>query len=256
MYTLAQRVDFDSQYRFLFTPEDGKKKPSFEDEVHFFRVCTYAYSHLHNLPFEEVARMDIKEVVAECSPFITPLPQPVPWHHNVELVHNSPISLNQFITSKENARIITGIQGMTIYEALPIIIATYKQDGFSDDFEANLLPDSELMIEVRDMPLNQAVFIMNWYFKHNNHIQESFSLFKPNRSKGIDMEEHFNAYGWLSFLSMIAKEGVFNVSGNGLNAIENAKRAKLYDVLLYASEKKDSEDAINFYQEREMQKVK
>lgn len=254
MYTLGQRVDFDSLHRFLFTSNDEPKKSSFEDEVHFFRVCTYAYSYLYNLPFEEVSVMNIKEVVAECSAFVTPLPQPIPWHHSVELYHNSYISLNQFITAKENVRILTNHQGMTIYEVLPLIIVTYQQDGFSDEFETNLLPDSEMSQKAREIPLNEAVFLMNWYFKHNNYIQDSFSLFKPNRSKGIDMEDHFNAYGWLSFLSMIAKEGVFNVPGNGLNAIENAKRAKLYDVLMYASEKKDSEDAINFYQEQEMQK--
>jgi hypothetical protein len=46
---------------------------------------------------------------------------------------------------------------------------------------------------------------------------------------------------------MVAECGLFTIPGNGFNAIDNAKAAKLYDVLVYASEKKDSEELINEY---------
>ena len=42
---------------------------------------------------------------------------------------------------------------------------------------------------------------------------------------------------------------MFTIPGAGINAIECAKAAKLYDVLIYASEKKDHEEAINEYYE-------
>lgn len=63
------------------------------------------------------------------------------------------------------------------------------------------------------------------------------------------MAELFDRWGWISFLTMIAESGLFTIPGNGLNAIENAKGAKLYDVLVYASEKKDSEALVNDYYE-------
>lgn len=63
------------------------------------------------------------------------------------------------------------------------------------------------------------------------------------------MGQLFERWGWVSFLTMIAEAGVFTVQGSGLNAIDNAKATKLYDVLVYASEKKDSEELINDYYE-------
>lgn len=50
----------------------------------------------------------------------------------------------------------------------------------------------------------------------------------------------------MTFLSYIAEAPAF-VRHNGLNGIENAKAAKLYDVLEYASEKKDLNDLIQAF---------
>ncbi len=57
------------------------------------------------------------------------------------------------------------------------------------------------------------------------------------------MALHFETWGWISFLSTIAETKIFDISG--LDSIESAKRAKLYNVLVFASEKKDKEDYIN-----------
>ena len=53
------------------------------------------------------------------------------------------------------------------------------------------------------------------------------------------MHAHFNRWGWITLLRQIAEAGIFSIHGNGLNAIDNAKAAPLYQVLTYASEKKD-----------------
>ncbi len=63
------------------------------------------------------------------------------------------------------------------------------------------------------------------------------------------MSKLFERWGWVSFLTMIAESHLFDVQGNGKNSIENAKASKLYHVLVYASEKKDSEEIINAYYE-------
>jgi hypothetical protein len=42
---------------------------------------------------------------------------------------------------------------------------------------------------------------------------------------------------------------VFNI--NGSNAIDSAKGSKLYDVLVYASEKKDMDEIINAHYEKQ-----
>jgi len=53
----------------------------------------------------------------------------------------------------------------------------------------------------------------------------------------------------VNFLSFIAESGVFD-RANGKTKIENARIAKLWDVLIYASEKKGYEGAINAFYER------
>lgn len=63
------------------------------------------------------------------------------------------------------------------------------------------------------------------------------------------MKALFERWGWISFLSHMAESKVFDIPGNGLNSIENAKNSKLYVVLVYSSEKKDSEDIVNAYYE-------
>lgn len=63
------------------------------------------------------------------------------------------------------------------------------------------------------------------------------------------MSKLFERWGWVSFLTTIAESGLFTIPGNGLNAIENAKIARLYPILIYASEKRDSEEILNAYYE-------
>jgi len=63
----------------------------------------------------------------------------------------------------------------------------------------------------------------------------------------LNSKEHFDKWGWISFLSFIAESKVFD-RYNGKNSIDNAKEANLYQVLIYASEKKDNETMIaNYY---------
>lgn len=54
---------------------------------------------------------------------------------------------------------------------------------------------------------------------------------------------------WVNFLGFIAESKVFD-RANGMTSIENAKAAKLWDVLIYASEKKSYEEAQEAYYKR------
>lgn len=53
----------------------------------------------------------------------------------------------------------------------------------------------------------------------------------------------------MTFLSFIAEQPQF-VRHNGKSAIENVKEEKLYDVLTFASEKKDLDDLIASHYEK------
>lgn len=62
------------------------------------------------------------------------------------------------------------------------------------------------------------------------------------------MSNHFEKYGWVSFLSYIADSRIFDISG--MNSIDAAKHTKLYPILVWASEKKEKEELIASYYER------
>jgi hypothetical protein len=57
----------------------------------------------------------------------------------------------------------------------------------------------------------------------------------------------------VNFLSFIAESGVFD-RANRKNKIENARLAKLWDVLIYASEKKGYEVGMNAYYKRQSER--
>lgn len=58
----------------------------------------------------------------------------------------------------------------------------------------------------------------------------------------MELKQHFADWEWVNLLSFIAESGVFN-RANGKTAIYNAKAANLFEVLIYASEKKEYERA-------------
>lgn len=62
-------------------------------------------------------------------------------------------------------------------------------------------------------------------------------------------------WGWVNFLKEIAKSKVFDNPAIG-NSIECVKKAKLYDVLVYASEEKEYQEAAALDYEREMKRMK
>lgn len=56
-------------------------------------------------------------------------------------------------------------------------------------------------------------------------------------------------YEWVNFLSFISESKIFDRS-NGLTSVDNARAAKLWDVLIYSSEKKSYEKAMEAYYKR------
>ncbi len=69
----------------------------------------------------------------------------------------------------------------------------------------------------------------------------------------MELTRHFQDWEWINLLSFIAESGVFNRS-NGKTAIYNAKIASLFEVLIYASEKKEYERAQAAVMERAQRK--
>jgi hypothetical protein len=56
----------------------------------------------------------------------------------------------------------------------------------------------------------------------------------------------------VNFLKEIAKTKVFDIAGTGKNSIESARDAKLFDVLIFASEEKLMNEAQNLDMDAQM----
>lgn len=61
------------------------------------------------------------------------------------------------------------------------------------------------------------------------------------------MEEHFEKWGWISFLTFVAEKGTIFYRQNGKSNLDNIKHTKAYDILIWASEQKDHEEYIQAY---------
>lgn len=70
------------------------------------------------------------------------------------------------------------------------------------------------------------------------------------------MKDHFSKWGWVNFLKSIASTKVFDIQGSGMNSIESARKAKAFDVLIYASEDKayNEAQAIDFEEKNKSNK--
>lgn len=76
-------------------------------------------------------------------------------------------------------------------------------------------------------------------------MDEHFDVFRKSRAKGSGhhVRRHFETYGWINFLKVIAQTKVFDIPGSGKNSIECARDAKCFDVLIWASEDKSLNEA-------------
>lgn len=70
------------------------------------------------------------------------------------------------------------------------------------------------------------------------------------------MKAHFDRYGWINFLKTIAATKVFDIPGAGKNSIDCARESPLFDVLIYASEDKNYNEAQALDYEAEQKKAK
>jgi len=81
-------------------------------------------------------------------------------------------------------------------------------------------------------------------------------VFKRSKAKGAGRytKLHFDRYGWVNFLKTIAATKVFDIPGSGLNSIDCARKARAFDVLIYASEEKSLGEAQSLDFEEELRK--
>jgi hypothetical protein len=83
-------------------------------------------------------------------------------------------------------------------------------------------------------------------------------VFKKSKAKvnGKHIKHHFDRWGWINFLKSIASTKVFDIPGSNMNSIQCARKARAFDVLVYASEDKTYNEAQALDHEEEMKRIK
>lgn len=171
------------------------------------------------------------------------------WHIAApQLTAASAITFNEFLLSKEFSRQISQT-GAGAVEALPYLCAIFLRKPGEPFTEALIAEGSERLEIMRSAPMNIGAGVAFFFEAFNTFVLENFSVFKKARGKQPNLSKHFDKWGWQSFLTFIAEAGVFTIPGSGMNAINCAKATPCYDVLSYASEKKDHEEIIAAWQE-------
>ena len=75
---------------------------------------------------------------------------------------------------------------------------------------------------------------------------QSFAIFKGGSSIDTkpELEAYYDEYGWLDFLSELAKTKVFDIPGSGRDSIECVKQANAYKVLTWADNEREKNKAL------------
>jgi hypothetical protein len=150
-----------------------------------------------------------------------------------ELTPISTITFGQFIDAKQ---IVGSCQNrwMVIQYLISIFFSGEYQDMFCNE-------KSEQFQSAGQTLLGYGIAVGEWWEKFNDYINTNFTLFQQGATKGNNpnMQEHMKRWGWVNFLSSVAKAKVWDIAGIGKNSIDCARSASLFDVLTIASEEKD-----------------
>lgn len=268
--TLQRRIEWEQEYGKDLAARAAEISEMAEGddkdvELTLFHVehAVKAFAFFTGIDLEDVTQhIDVRQVLSVFENTLAGLlraeseatDEPIIWNDEFwtlpdpELHPDSAMCFNEFLVAKEVVRQIQAI-GAGRLEALPYICAVYlRREGepFSEDL---VKEDGDRVQLMYSLPMDIANQVASFFEQHNEHLHKNFSVFRKSRSKGPNLSGHFDRWGWISFLTYVAEAGLFTVPGAGMNAIDCAKQAKLYDVLVYASEKKDHDEAINLYYE-------
>ena len=156
-----------------------------------------------------------------------------------ELTPISGFMFGQFIDAKQ---IVGSCENKWL--AIQYLISIFFSGDYQDMFCNEQSPQFETAGNVL-MPY--ALAVSDWWDKFNDYINGNFTLFQEGATKGNNpnMREHMKRWGWVNFLSSVAKTKVWDIAGSGKNSVDCARAASLFDVLTIASEEKDYNIAVS-----------
>ncbi len=181
-----------------------------------------------------------------------------------ELNSKSTMTFGQFIDSKVAVQ-ENHLAGLNRWEVLPTICAIFLEKVIYEEPKSFALfkkkkrsnynrsiIEGDMPERMKGLPLEIALGVLFFFDKLNDTTGE-FDVFRKSRLKsGKNIKEHFKYYGWINFLTSLARTKVFDLPN--MNSIDSVREAPAFDVLLFASEDKMLNEAMALDQEEEIDK--
>lgn len=164
----------------------------------------------------------------------------------VELDSNTKITFGEFIDSKVQTQVVTTEKQnkWQLIRYIACIFYRMKDEPYREDMSRIGSARYEL---IGEMPMTEAHACARWFESFNDYLKNTFAVFQPAQGGSGENEyiaKHFETWGWVNMLISIAKTKMFDIASSGLNSIECARQASAYDVLVFASESKDYNEAM------------
>lgn len=220
----------------------------------FVDKAKITYSELLKKSMQEVSTLGIDFLFSWYTDFLNSFELPLQgrWWADVklsepELTYLSPITFGQFIDAKMivegGAKNDIDKWQTTQYLVSIFCIPTKKKYDYNYASELNAH-----FIRSGNVSVRKAIMVSVWWDKLNKHINENYTVFQDSgdiRENSDNMDEHMFRWGWVNFLKGIAKTKAFDISGSGMNSIDCVRETKASDILVWASEEKESNVAAN-----------
>jgi len=177
------------------------------------------------------------------------------WLPEPTLTPQSTITLNELVTAKEVSRNLSTTSSQKLHAIALLATIFLRKTG--EQFSESLLSQDERMQMMWEIPMDVSLKVANFFEQWSEFVRTNFSCFeKPKVKGGVNMEKHFDKWGWVSFLNYVATEGTIFYKSNNKSNLDNIKEAKAYDVLMWASCEKDKEDIIAAHNDEMARKQK
>lgn len=267
-YKLSQRIDFQKEHghlleemvkSILLMPDDLDREIEFAELQ--LEICYRGFSFWSGIDLDVLKEYEDRAALAAVYMAATKsideykIPSLVTSYQwdgvtwllpTPDLKRGSKLTFGEFIDSKSMIKdsIATG---RNKWETIKYLAAIYlRREG--EHFEESFLFDgSDRLKLMGELPLDIAIIIGHWFDLFSEYVNKHFPVFFGTKKDkdGKNMARHFERWGWVNFLKSISKTKEFDIQGSGLNSIQCARLAPLFDVLLYASESKEYNEASN-----------
>lgn len=257
--TLSQLIEINKlvsgldkrSYDISVSDDSASRKAILQTNV-FIQKAQYTYSYITGKSAQEIDTLSVDFLFSWYSDFLKSFDAPLVgrWWESAklpepELTHMTNITFGQFIDAKMivDAGTRDGHDKWQIVQYIMSIFMLNKKQAYDNTF---VHEKSRQFIKCGTMPAYTAIVVSRWWDLLNKYINDNYTVFQDpgdRRENSENMDEHMRRWGWVNFLKSIAKTKAFDISGSGMNSIDCVRATKASEILVWASEERESNTA-------------